>query len=256
MKTIEFIGGGRIAKIFLRAFKNVKVSFNQVTVYDVNFQALTEISNIFPYVKISESSEEIVKSDIIILAVHPPVIMDVLSEIKGKIKPESVVLSLSPKFSIQKISDVLGGHANIARMNPSASTIVNRGVNPIAFSPSFNSTKKMELLDLLSPLGFTPEIADSKIEAYAVIGAMGHTYFNFQLQKLKELAISFGMDESEAETTISNMLWGTAETLFKSGLSYDEVVNLVPVKPLGEVEDTIKDFYDKYLNGIYNKIKT
>lgn len=52
------------------------------------------------------------------------------------------------------------------------------------------------------------------------------------------------------------MLWGTAETLFKSGLSYDEVVNLVPVKPLGEVEDTIKDFYDKYLNGIYNKIKT
>lgn len=56
MKTIEFIGGGRITKIFLRAFKNVKVSFNQVTVYDVNFQALTEISNIFPYVKISESS--------------------------------------------------------------------------------------------------------------------------------------------------------------------------------------------------------
>ena len=59
-----------------------------------------------------------------------------------------------------------------------------------------------------------PEVDDSKIEAYAVISAMGHTYFNFQLRKLKELAVSFGMDDPEAEKTISNMLLGTTETLF------------------------------------------
>ncbi len=74
-----------------------------------------------------------------------------------------------------------------------------------------------------------PEISDSKIEAYAVISAMGHTYFNFQLQKLKELAVSFGMDEDEASKAITYMFWGTTETLFNSGLSYSEVADLVPV---------------------------
>jgi pyrroline-5-carboxylate reductase len=63
------------------------------------------------------------------------------------------------------------------------------------------------------------------------------------------------MDESEAKITISNMLWGTTETLFNASLSYAEVADLVPVKPMAEVEETIKGYYDQYLNGIYNKIK-
>ena len=48
---------------------------------------------------------------------------------------------------------------------------------------------------------------------------------------------------------------GTTETLFNSGLTYQEVADLVPVKPMAEVEETIKGYYDQYLNGIYNKIK-
>jgi len=67
--------------------------------------------------------------------------------------------------------------------------------------------------------------------------------------------VSYGMDEMEAKTAITEMLWGTTETLFKSGLSYSEVIDLVPVKPLGEVEETIKAYYDQYLNGLFNKIK-
>jgi pyrroline-5-carboxylate reductase len=94
------------------------------------------------------------------------------------------------------------------------------------------------------------------MEAYAVISAMGHTYFNFQLQKLKELAISYGMEDAEAAEAISHMLRGTVETLFHSGLTYHEVTDLVPVKPMSEVEETMKGYYDQYLNGIYNKIKS
>ena len=76
-----------------------------------------------------------------------------------------------------------------------------------------------------------------------------------RIQKLKELAVTFGMNEKEAQTAITEMLWGTTETLFKSGLPYSEVADLVPVKPMGEVEETIKGYYDQYLTGIFNKIK-
>ncbi len=51
------------------------------------------------------------------------------------------------------------------------------------------------------------------------------------------------------------MLNGTSETLFNSGLTYDEVVDLVPVKPLGEVESMISRYYDQYLTALFQKIK-
>ena len=64
------------------------------------------------------------------------------------------------------------------------------------------------------------------------------------------------MDEQKATRTISNMLLDPTEILFNSGLTYTEVADLVPVKPLAEVEETIKGYYDQYLTGIYNKIKS
>jgi pyrroline-5-carboxylate reductase len=255
MNTIGFIGGGRITKIFLQAFQNAFVKFDRVVVFDVNEVALSTLKNKFPHVSVTGNIDEAIDNELVILAVHPPVTMETLEKINGKLSAQSSLLSFVPKFTIEKTTALLGGFKNVARMNPSASTIVNKGVNPIAFSPSFDINNKKTLIDLLHPLGYLPEVSDSKIEAYAVISAMGHTYFNFQLQKLKELAVSFGMDEDEASKTISNMLWGTTETLFHSGLTYDQVADLVPVKPLGEVEDTIKGYYDQYLTGIYNKIK-
>ena len=128
-------------------------------------------------------------------------------------------------------------------------------INPICFPKEIQSDLKNEIIELIKSLGSCPEVDESKIEAYAVISAMGHTYYFFQLQKLKELAIDFGMSEQEAQVTITDMLLGTLETLFNAGLSYKEVSDLVPVKPLGEVEEIIIGYYEKYLKTIFNKIK-
>jgi pyrroline-5-carboxylate reductase len=255
MKTIGFIGGGRITRIFLHAFENAKLVFGKGLVYDVNEQAVADLKIRFENITIAGNISEFADCELVILAIHPPVVMEVLNGIKEVIKPDTAVLSLAPKFNIEKIQGVLSGMKNVARMNPSASTIINRGVNPMAFAPSFDPTKKAELQEMMKHLGYTPEINDSNIEAYAVITAMGHTYFNFQLEKLRELGVSFGLDENEAGKAITNMLWGTTETLFNSGMTYEEVDDLVPVKPLKEVEETIKGFYDKYIGEIYQKIK-
>lgn len=254
MKTISFIGGGRITRILLQAFNNANATFNGITVFDINDNALASLKTKFPQIQTLTNIDDTANADLVILAVHPPVILETLEKIKNKFASNTVFLSLAPKFTIQKLESILG-LANIARMNPSASTIVNKGVNPVSFSGSFDNSKKQLLLNWASALGYIPQVEDSKIEAYAVISAMGHTYFNFQLQKLKELAVSFGMNEAEAAKTITNMLWGTTETLFNSGLPFGEVNDLVPVKPMAEVEETIKGYYDQYLTGIYNRIK-
>ena len=72
---------------------------------------------------------------------------------------------------------------------------------------------------------------------------------------MEEHGISYGMDESEAKEVISEMINGTINTLFFSTLSPEEVMDLVPVKPIGEYEETIKSFYTEKLNAIYEKIK-
>lgn len=255
MKLAGFIGGGRITGILLKAFQNAGVIFDRIVVYDINDQVLNSLKQKYPVVSITKEINEVLDSELIVLAVHPPVMAEVLEKLKGNIKKESVILSLAPKFTIGKIAGILGDVKNIARMNPSASSICNKGVNPVSFAENFSTDKKNQLMSMLDLIGYSPVVDDSKIEAYAVISAMGHTYFNFQLQKLKELGVSFGLEDAEASKAITNMLWGTTETLFNSGMTYEEVANLVPVKPLADVEDIIKGYYDESLTAIFNKIK-
>ncbi len=255
-KTIGFIGGGRITNILLHAFERSQVTFEKVVVYDPNTDSRNLLQQKFPYIATTDKMLEALKVEVVFLAIHPPVMMETLTKMKGELNKDSLLVSLAPKITMEKMSAALDGFTNMARMNPSASTFVNKGVNPVVFGESVSEKTKGQFLELMQPLGHTPEVAEAKMEAYAVISAMGHTYFFFQLQKLKELAIGFGMDETEAQTVISNMLWGTTETLFKSGLSFQEVADLVPVKPMGEVEETIKGYYDQFLTGIYAKIKS
>lgn len=258
MKTnsIGFIGGGRITRIIIQALKNQSADINNIVVFDTNPDVLKSLKARFP--QIETTTDDLVKAagnKVVFIALHPPVLMETITKLRGHLSSDSILISLAPKITIGKMSEALDGFANIARMNPSASAIVNKGVNPIAFAQAVNSGIKSDTLKFLEPLGYTPEVHESKIEAYAVISAMGHTYFFFQIQKLKELAISFGMDEKESQIAITEMLWGTTETLFKSGLTFSEVNDLVPVRPLAEVEETVKGYYEQYLTGVFNRIK-
>lgn len=255
-KSLGFIGGGRITKIFLQAFKNDGKEFDNIFVFDPDLEALKKLKNRFSNIIIENNCiEKPSGCDIVFLSIHPPVIMEALSKIAPYLKSNAVVVSLAPKITILKIKNALNGFASIARVNPSANGIINQGFNPVAFSDSINESNKECLLSLLKILGPAPVVEENKLEGYAVIGAMGPTYFWFQIDHLKKLGISYCLNEKEAEETISEMIKGTVNTLFNSKMTPEEVMDLVPVKPIGDYEDTIKSFYSEKLNAIYNRIK-
>jgi pyrroline-5-carboxylate reductase len=256
MKTIGFIGGGRITRILLQGFKNAKISFEKIHVFETNEMVLQTLKADYPQIDSSgNDSKMAASSDWVFIALHPPVVMDTLLTIKDSIKRESLVVSFAPKITILKIQTALPDIPNLARMNPNAGTYVNKGYNPVCFAKNADSSVVNGFIKVFEKLGKIPVVPENQIEAYAVVSAMGHTYFWFQLQQLKELGLSYGLSEIEANETISAMLWGTTETLFNSGLAYEKVIDLVPVKPLADHENTVKEYYKTCLDGIYQKIK-
>jgi len=194
--------------------------------------------------------------DIIFLAVHPPAVETVLSEIKDVLRPESVVVSLAPKWSMDAIAARLNGFRRIVRAIPNAPSIINQGFNPIAFTPDFPESEKRDLLPLFMALGTCPEVDEKKLEAYAILTAMGPTYFWPQLQEMRLLGESFGLSAEETVEGLTRMMEGSLNTIFRSSLSYDAVVDLIPVKPLGEDEPAFREAYRTKLRGLYEKLKS
>jgi pyrroline-5-carboxylate reductase len=255
-KTIGFIGGGRITRIFLEGWHRAKALPTTIVVSDCNAEALAKLKARFPMVGTAPGASAAAASqDIVILAVPPPVMAEVAAGIKGGLKPGALLVSLAPKFTVAKLAELLGGFARLVRVIPNAPSVVNFGFNPVAFGPALTAADKAEISGLLAPLGECPEVAEEKLEAYAVLSAQGPTFLWFQFQALREVAAGFGLSAAEIAPALKRMVCGATRTLLESGLTPAEVMDLIPVKPLAEMEAQVTEMYRTRLPAIYQKIK-
>lgn len=254
-KTIGFIGGGRITRIFLEGWQRAQKRPVKITVSDCSTAALAGLKPRFPDVETTDRSATAASQDVVFLAVHPPVMAEVCGSIKDALKLDAIVVSLAPKFTIAKLTELLGGFGRLARVIPNAPSLVNWGFNPIAFGPALTAADKAELTDLLSPLGECPEVAEAKLEGYALLTGMGPTYLWFQLQALREVATGFGLSDADIGWALRRTVCGALRTLFESGLTPAEVMDLIPVKPLAEMESQVTEMYRTRLPALYQKIK-
>jgi len=253
-KSIGFIGAGRVTRILLQAFSNMNVKFTNVVVTDPNSDVTTKLKSIYPFIKVVDASVAAAQ-DLVFLSLHPPVIMDTLELLKGNFRSDAAVVSLAPKINIAKISSKLGHVKNIARLIPNATSYINDGYNPVFFSSGFEKGEKESVLDLLKTLGHTFEVSEEKLESYAIVSAMLPTYFWFQWNFLEEIGVKTGLTKSESEEAVHQTLIAALNLMYTSVLTPGEVMDLIPVKPIGEHEVSIIEIYQTKLIGLFEKIK-
>ena len=256
-KTVGFVGGGRVARIILGGLERAGRMPAKIVASDTNPDVLKQLQSKFPIVQTAlANNREAAAQNLVFLGLHPPVVAGALAEIRDSLKPYAILISLAPKLSIAKIAEGLGGFNRIVRLLPNAASIIGEGYNPVAFSEALNPEEKDEIRALLGALGKCPEVPEDKLEAYAVVTAMGPTYLWFQLRELRNLAESFGMSAGEAETGVAEMAAGAARTLFGSGMTAEDVIDLIPVKPMGEEESNITSIYRARLEPLFRKLKS
>lgn len=254
--SIAFLGAGRITRILVQRWMAVGRLPRKIAVYDRDPSRSAAVTALAPgSTAVENTVSSVIGADVVFLAIHPPILPGLLAEIGPILKPGALVVSLAPKHTLAAMQNGLGGHPGLARVNPGVSGLVGRGLNPWCATPETTAEQIAWLEALLEPLGKTPRVAEAKIEAYAVISAMGPTYFWFQWKLLEDLAIEFGLDPAEARATVAEMVRGAADTLFDSALPAAEVMDLVPVKPLGDQEATLTALYREKLTDIFNKIR-
>jgi pyrroline-5-carboxylate reductase len=253
-QTAGFIGGGRVTKILLQGFKNKNVKFGKVVVNDTNPEVLANLRKQFPDIELSDAKNTACQ-DLVFIALHPPMVMDTLELIKNDVQPGATVISLAPKINLPKLATKLIHVKNLARLIPNATSYINEGYNPVTFATGFDPPAKKEILDLLISLGTTFEVSEEKLESYAILSAMLPTYFWFQWKELAVIGNKIGLSNEESKKSIHETIIASLDLMYKSGLSASEVIDLIPVKPIGEHESQITEIYKTKLLGLFEKIK-
>ncbi len=253
--TFGFIGGGRATYFLLKALSAKNALPEKVIVSDPNETARATVQAISSdRIQAVNDNQLAAQAEIVFLSVHPPVIKDVIEAIKMGLTPATVLISLAPVFKIEKLSALLGGFNRIVRMIPNAPSIIHQGYNPVVFGSGITADEKSWLMKLFSHWGEAPQVVESKLEAYAIVTAMGPTYFWPQWLKLEALGKTFGLDDAELKTGLFAMLTGAVALMYRSDLSPQQVMDLIPVYPMKDHEARISELFEAALVPLYQKL--
>ena len=251
---VGFVGSGRIARIILAGWRRANCAPSPVVASDCDAAALERLVAEFPTVTATPDNRAAAAQPVVFIAVHPPAFPAVLAEIRDSLQAGSIVVSLAPRWSIGRIREVLGGFDGVARVIPNAPSLVNKGYNPLSFSAGLAASERAMVRDLFTPLGACPEVSEETLEAYAIVAAMGPTYFWYQFYQLIDLGCEFGLSREAATEAVVAMADGAIGTMTASELGPEGVIDLIPVKPLAGIEQTVRQSYVDTLSALHRKL--
>jgi pyrroline-5-carboxylate reductase len=252
-QRVGFIGGGRVARVLAGGWRHAGVSPAEILVNEPDDSAFGTLAEMCPEVR-RTSMEEAAAAAVVFVALHPPVLAAMLPALRTCLGAQATVVSLAPKIPLSALTAGLGT-PRVARMIPNAPSIIGRGFNPVTFDDGLDTAARQSLSALFAPWGAWPEVPERDLEAYAILTGMGPTYYWYQWQALREVAVQFGMSPERADEALRHMLEGSLATLLQSGLPPAAVMDLIPVRPLQAIEESVTAAYGTALPALFAKIR-
>ncbi|MDH8702195.1 pyrroline-5-carboxylate reductase [Dysgonomonadaceae bacterium PH5-43] len=256
---ISVIGGGNMGGAIVRGLTQGNIfKPEDITVVDVNEAPLKALKEYNSSINIALNNYESIKNtDIIILAVKPWLIKDVLIDIKFMLDyTKQTIISVAAGISISEIRDTLikGYEASaepvIFRVVPNTAISVKQSVTLVASSPNASSQQKDFIANIFNELGCAISIEENKIVAGTALTSCGIAFFFRYVKAAMSAGVEMGFSAKDAqEMTVKTMLG--AATLLDETKGYPEQ-EIDKVTTPGGI--TIKGINELEANGFTNAI--
>jgi pyrroline-5-carboxylate reductase len=163
----------------------------------------------------SDNIKAVKESDLIIIAVKPYNIVNVLTELKDCLDPDKhLLISITAGVTIDKIQEVIGTGISIFRAMPNISARVGKSVTCICNNGA--EFKDIETVkDLFDKIGTTMNIDEDLMESATILGACGIAYVLRFIRAMIQGGIQIGFDAATASTIVNQTVKGAAELLIE-----------------------------------------
>jgi len=190
------------------------------------------------------SAENITAPDVLVIAVKPQVMGEVLQSVKHLAGDQTVVISVAAGKTLSFMEGHLGQQA-LVRAMPNTPALVQRGIT-VACANSKVSKAQIEQADLL--LGSTGSIEwledENLMDAVTAVSGSGPAYVFHLTEALSDAAINTGLPEALARKLALETVAGAGELMMQSDLSPANLRENV-TSPGGTTEAALAVLMDK-----------
>ncbi len=156
-------------------------------------------------------------ADILIVAVKPFVLADVLDGIKDLVRPTQLIVSVVAGVQSQTIQSRLGQPIPLVRVMPNIAATVGASASAVAACPPTTTEQVDMARALFSAVGEVVEVSEEQLDAVTGLSGSGPAYVYSVIEALADGGVRMGLARDVALRLAAQTVLGAARLVLESG---------------------------------------
>lgn len=239
MAVIGFIGGGNMGSAIIGGIINSKTALPEdIIVSDLSSQVLEKAKKAYGVITVSDNKAASENADILFLCVKPNILYDVIEEIKGYVKENTLIISIAAGQSIDKIEKAFGKEIKLIRVMPNTPALVGEGMAALAPNKNVCNEELDKAKKIFESFGKAECVSEKLMDAVTAVSGSSPAYVFMMIEAMADEAVALGMTRKSAYIFAAQSVLGSAKMVLETGKHPGELKDMV-CSPAGTTIDAV-----------------
>jgi pyrroline-5-carboxylate reductase len=243
-KRLAVLGAGKIGGILLRAFLEQKlVQPKRVRATVRHAEKARALARQLKIQVSTDNRAAVHDADIVLLAVKPQAVREVLEEIKSEMKPGMLIVSVVASVTTQLMERQLGLEVPVVRAMPNTPCAIGCGMTGLA--KGLHAKKEhLEIAQaMFEAVGRVVVVDEKQIDAVTGLSASGTAFIYILLESLAEGGVKVGLPRDISTLLAAQTMMGAARMVLDTG-DHPALLKDAVTTPAGSTMDGILELED------------
>ena len=217
--TIGMIGAGNMGSAILRGIVEVEyVRASQIVAFDTNRKRMHELEEDLPGISLAADCLEVAeRADLIILAVKPVFVRDVIDEIRHALQGKAV-LSIAAGWTVGMLEKALiNTGATYMRVMPNTPALVGEGMTALCDESTFSKEDFDFVKGIFNAIGKTRILPERLFDGVVALSGSSPAYVYVMIEAMADAAVREGIPRVHAYEMAAQSVLGSALMVLSTG---------------------------------------
>lgn len=253
MKQLEiaFIGAGNMASSIIGGLIEQGMSASQLRAADPFPESLQRLRDATGIVTHTDNNAAIEGANVVILAVKPQVMAEVLADISATVaRQNTLVISIAAGITIASMERGLGDSTAIVRCMPNTPALLQAGATALYANPHTRDDQVAAAQQILAAVGTTSWVDEEpQLDAVTALSGSGPAYFFLFMEAMMNAGVKLGLDADTSRQLAIQTGLGACRMAAEGEVDLLELRRRV-TSPGGTTQAAVESFEAQDLRGI------
>lgn len=224
LPTIAMLGAGSMGRAVLTGLLSPRVTVrggirvtNRSAARAAELESMDGVTAYATETRADANRAAVDGAEIVIVAVKPGMVPDLLREIASSLTPGAVVVSVAAGVTTETFESLLPESVSVVRSMPNTPAVVGKAVTGISAGTRSDADDLALVRTLFETVGEVVEVPESQLDALSTISGSGPAYVFLLIEELTAAAVGKGFTPEQAATLVNGTFLGAAHLLVSSG---------------------------------------